>query len=107
MLPTIIDSVIPTYSAKTRAVHGGTQTLVKFPNGFGASIINHDHSYGIELAFVKFHPNSDHFNIINAEPFVDGIVGYIETEKELRGYLEQIRELPENYAPEEGERYVY
>ena len=30
----------------------GWQKVFKFPNGFGASIINHDMSYGFELALL-------------------------------------------------------
>ena len=39
----------------------GWQKVFKFPNGFGASIVNHDMSYGFELALLKdgdlvYHP---------------------------------------------------
>ena len=36
-----------------RVAHlNGWQKIFKFPNGFGASIINHDMSYGLELALL-------------------------------------------------------
>lgn len=39
----------------------GWQKVFKFPNGFGASIVNHDMSYGFELALLHngnlvYHP---------------------------------------------------
>ena len=45
-----------------RVAHlNGWQKIFKFPNGFGASIVNHDMSYGFELALLKdgnlvYHP---------------------------------------------------
>lgn len=99
----VVNTLDKTCQISTRPWLNGIRILLKFPNGFGASIIDNDWSYGIELAFVKFYPNSDNFNIIYAEPFIDGIVGYIKTEEELEGYLEQIRELPEDYYIAEGE----
>jgi|TARA_B100000085_G_scaffold130154_1_gene118515 hypothetical protein len=36
-----------------RVAHlNGWQKIFKFPNGFGASIVNHDMSYGFELALL-------------------------------------------------------
>lgn len=34
------------YVWNVRSVHGGTQYIFKFPNGYGASVICHEYSYG-------------------------------------------------------------
>ena len=43
-----------THESEFRKVEhlNGWQKVFKFPNGFGASIVNHDMSYGFELALL-------------------------------------------------------
>ena len=61
---------------------------VMFPNGYGASIIKGDGSYGVELA------------VITAEgpcydtEITDDVIENIENLEELSGYLERIKALP-------------
>ena len=61
---------------------------IMFPNGYGASIIEGDGSYGVELA------------VITAEgpcydtEITDDVIKYIENLEELNGYLERIKALP-------------
>ena len=61
---------------------------IMFPNGYGASLIKGDGSYGTELA------------VITAEgpcydtEITDDVIGNIENLEELNGYLERIKALP-------------
>ena len=61
---------------------------IMFPNGYGASIIKGDASYGVELA------------VITAEgpcydtEITDDVICNIENLEELSGYLERIKALP-------------
>lgn len=70
-----------------------TDEVVKyaFENGYGASIINHEFSYGLELAVIK-QVRGDWYLTYDT-PITDDVIGYIESEEELDGYLEQIQAL--------------
>jgi hypothetical protein len=76
-----------------QARHGGVQVLVKFPNGYGASIINHQFSYGVELAVL--HENND--KLCYATPVTDDVIGHLDEER-LLTVLRQIAALPANEA---------
>ena len=61
---------------------------IMFPNGYGASIIKGDGSYGVELAVL-----SDEGVCYDTE-ITDDVIGNIENLEELNGYLERIKALP-------------
>ena len=61
---------------------------IMFPNGYGASIIKGDGSYGVELAVITTEgPCYD-------TEITDDVIGNIENLEELNGYLERIKALP-------------
>ena len=67
---------------------GGCQKLFDFPNGYGASVVVHDFSYGLELALL----DKDH-NIIQHPEITEDVCGYLN----VRGancLLEKIAKLP-------------
>lgn len=91
------------YLILARRIHGGAtlQELYKFPNRYGASVIKGPYSYGgpeglCELAVVKYNNPEDptSFNLCYATPVAEDVVGHL-TRKEVREYLKQIFELPE------------
>lgn len=79
---------------KTRSINGGTQNIYRFPNGYGASIVNHSFSYGTELAVIKFNSaNDEDFNIVYDTPITDDVIGHCSSNK-IISLLKNISELP-------------
>ena len=77
----------------------GVHYVFKFDNGYGASVIKHDYSYGHdmdrwELAVINFwmidEPN--HYDLEYNTPITDDVIGYL-TDEEVRNYLQKIKEL--------------
>ena len=61
---------------------------IMFPNGYGASIIKGDGSYGTELAVITSE------GLCYDTDITDDVIGNIENLEELNGYLERIKALP-------------
>jgi len=71
--------------------NGGVQKVYEFDNGYGASVIRHQGSYGFskglwELAVLHYGDLCYHTHI------TDDVIGYL-TETEVDKYLKQIEEL--------------
>jgi len=65
---------------------GGFHIEFMFPNGYGASIIEHNGSYGLELAVLK------EGHLYYDSPITDDVIGYL-TIKELKETLRKIQSL--------------
>ncbi len=73
-----------------RVAHlNGWQKIFKFPNGFGASIINHDMSYGFELALLY------DGNLVYHPQITDDVIGGL-TPCRARNILKKIAKLSQN-----------
>ena len=70
-------------------VFKGQMVRYRFPNGAGASVIEGEKSYGLELAVLEFY-ESEYGDI--ATEFTDDVIGFIEDE-ELDQILERISRL--------------
>ncbi|MBR8351220.1 hypothetical protein KDX21_11635 [Burkholderia cenocepacia] len=61
-----------------RPLNGGVQKIYRFENGFGASVVQHEFSYGgdrgeWELAVIKF--NGDSWNLTYGTEITDDVIG--------------------------------
>lgn len=73
---------------------GYPQTIYKFPNGYGASVIKFNYVYfGIEIAVLRFDENGN-WNIDYSTPIANDVIGGL-SEKTRDEVLQQIFDLKE------------
>ena len=81
-----------------RSLNNGTQEIHRFDNGYGASKVMHDFSYGggrnlWEIAVIKFTGDGEwDWHIRYDTPITDNVLGYL-TYTEAQAVLQQIKEL--------------
>ena len=94
MRPSFIEYNSPKVTKADRRItsNGGIQMLWSFQNGYSASVVWHDYSYGNELGLfelaVLYNKYIDHDT-----PITNDVVGYLDT-KSVCALLAQIAELP-------------
>lgn len=97
LTPTEVVALIPDGEGITHDVHherhGGTWVVVHFPNGYGASVIDHDYSYDLEMAVL--HPKL----LCYATPVTSDVLGYL-TPSDLASALRMVAALPPDAACE-------
>ena len=77
---------------------GGVQKLFRFPNGYGASVVQSPYSYGgdsglWELAVIRYvEEDTDAFLLTYDTPITNDVIGYLD-EQEVDALLEQISAL--------------
>ena len=75
----------------------GWQKIFKFPNGYGASVVVHDSSYGLELALL------DESGSITQHPDItDDVAGFLNVDS-ANDLLEEIAKLPKKVLTEQIE----
>lgn len=73
---------------------GYPQTIYKFPNGYGASVIKFNYMYfGIEIAVLKFYKEGN-WGINYATPITNDVIGGLDEEGRDK-VLQQIFDLKE------------
>jgi hypothetical protein len=93
----IIPQDFEKYTVPTKPLSdGGYRAVLRFPNGYGASIIRRPGSYGAdqglyEMAVVKFHGLK--YELCYDTPIADDVIGWMGPD-EIRDYLERIIKLP-------------
>ena len=86
------------YILFSRELHGGNQMTMKFPNGYGASVIQHSSSYGheenlVELAVIKFYgPGTWDWKLCYETEITDDVIGHL-TKEECIKLFERIKNL--------------
>lgn len=75
----------------------GWQKIFEFPNGYGASVVVHDFSYGLEIALLDAGQN-----IIQHPEITDDVVGFLNVDR-ANDLLEKIAKLPEKVLTEQIE----
>lgn len=89
---------------RINAKFGGMQALWRFPNGRGASVVNHSGSYGTELAVLRYTSEDvGDYELDYSTPVTDDVIGHIGDAEELLGYLRQIRDLPAPGSEDTGD----
>lgn len=94
-------NIIPEYVVHTRKatdLRESNQIVMRFPNNYGASIIQGKHTYGgsdglYEIAVIYF-DNDNHYYIDNDNPLSNGdVFGYL-TDDDVAETLNRILNLP-------------
>lgn len=71
----------------------GIQATIKFDNGYGASIVRHNFSYGHEDGLYELAVLDSRDRLTYDTPVTDDVLGYL-SEDEVTDALKQIQELP-------------
>ena len=75
------------FTVERETVYNGYQLIFMFSNGYGASVVEHDYSKGLEIAVL------DSNNKITYDtPITDDVLGYL-TDEEANTILERISKL--------------
>ena len=73
--------------------NGGIQTVYRFDNGYGASVICHSFSYGTELAVVRFNGSTlDDFDLCYDSGITQDVLGHLSP-ADVENYLSKIEKL--------------
>jgi hypothetical protein len=80
----------------SNSINNGIQYIFKANNGYGASIVQHDFSYGgkkglWELAVIKYDEDGE-WDICYNTPITSDVLGWLN-ENEVMDYLTQIEQL--------------
>lgn len=81
-----------------RRINDGMQAVFRFPNGYGASVVQGPHSYGgtvglFELGVVEFNgKGKEDFNLTYDTPVTDDVEGHL-TANDVECFLDRIEEL--------------
>lgn len=77
---------------EVKSIHGGTQKLYKFANGFGASVVRHSFSYGRESGLWELAVLDKNDDLCYTTPITDDVIGHL-TEEQVEEYLDEIEAL--------------
>ncbi len=76
---------------ETNNKFGGVQYLFRFENGYGASLINHEGSYGNEIAVIEW--MGANYDLTYSTPITNDVLGWLSPD-EIEFTLDAIKALP-------------
>ena len=76
----------------TQELHGGIQQVYEFKNGFGASVIRHEGSYGFKQGLWELAVLDSAGEITYDTPITMDVIGHL-TRTEIQSYLKEISKL--------------
>jgi len=76
----------------SKPCNDGIQYLAFYPNGYGASVVKHEHSYGGDVGLYELAVLGKDGRITYDTPITNDVLGYL-TEDSVDEILEQIRNL--------------
>ena len=75
-----------------KKIHDGDQWLFKYDNGYGASVVKHDFSYGGKKGLYEIAVLDSTGDLCYSTPITDDVVGYA-TENKVLDTLHRIKSL--------------
>jgi hypothetical protein len=72
--------------------YGGVSGKIKFDNGYGASVVRHEHSYGGPRGLYELAVLDNDEKLTYDTPITEDVIGFLKPE-EVTNYLIQIQDL--------------
>lgn len=66
-----LSNITKNYTVERKDIHDGAQIIYRFPNGYGASVVEHSLSYGLEIAVLDSNDK-----ITYDTQITDDVIGY-------------------------------
>jgi len=74
----------------------GSQRIYKFPNGYGASVVRHENSYGGREGLFELAVLDANGNICYSSPVTNDVIGWL-TMAQVDDLLDDISQLPQDW----------
>ena len=75
------------------------QRRFRFPNGYGASVVWHEYSYGgLEMGVLRFDHEGDSGHLTYETPITNDVLGYLDPDS-LAEHLAAVKALPPWFQP--------
>ena len=71
----------------------GSQRIYRFPNGYGASVVRHEHSYGGRQGLFELAVLDSNDELCYDTPITSDVIGWL-TSKQVDELLDKISKLP-------------
>lgn len=86
------ENMMKEFLTETNPMNGGIQKTYKFPNGYGASVIRHQGSYGNKKGLWELAVLGQDGELCYSTPITDDVIGHLN-DPEVDRLLRKIKEL--------------